>query len=158
MRGLFYLMLLGAAVAVSAGKPYIRVADGDSLEEGRRRIRLLHIDAPEYRQYCFDAKGNRYECGKEARRFLDDLLKKEGYKVVCKTVKKDIYTRDLSVCYAGDKNINLEMVRAGQAVAYRTQDTAYLTAEKQAKKHKKGIWQGKFMRPEYYRKLHKAHK
>ena len=47
------------------------------------------------------------------------------------------------------------MVRAGWAVTYRTDNKAYLAAEKEAKKLEKGLWQGKFMRPEYYRRLHR---
>jgi endonuclease YncB( thermonuclease family) len=52
-----------------------------------------------------------------------------------------------------DKNINLEMLSAGWAVTYRTDDRDYLGAEQVAQEKKIGVWQGKFMRPEYYRRL-----
>ena len=138
-----------------ASAEYVKVVDGDSLEIGGRRIRLLEIDAPEYKQYCFDSGHKKYDCGKESRRYLDDLLKKRAYKVQCKKLDADRYDRELSECFAEDININLAMIEAGWAVTYRTNNPLYLEAEKQAKASKKGVWQGKFMRPEYYRRLHR---
>ena len=82
-------------------RDYVKVVDGDSLEIGRRRIRLLGIDAPEYRQFCFDAQKQKYECGKESRAYLDKMLKKARYKVDCRTQKTDIYKRELAECFIG---------------------------------------------------------
>lgn len=138
-----------------ASAEYVKVVDGDSLEIGKRRIRLLEIDAPEYKQYCFDKNHEKYDCGKDARRYLDDLLKEKAYKIQCKKIDEDRYNRELSECFIDDLNINLEMIEAGWAVTYRTNNPLYLEAEKRAKISKKGIWQGKFMRPEYYRRLHR---
>ena len=136
-------------------RDYVKVVDGDSLEIGRRRIRLLGIDAPEYRQFCFDAQKQKYECGKESRAYLDKMLKNARYKVDCRAQKTDIYKRELAECFIGKTNLNLEMLKAGWAVVYRSDDEAYLRAEKKARKQQKGIWQGKFLRPEYYRRLNR---
>lgn len=152
--GLFFVLTVIAAVLASASGA-VKVVDGDSLEIGSRRIRLLEIDAPEYRQYCFDVRRNKYDCGKEARRYLEKMVRQAGGRVDCQTVKKDIYKRDLAECFAGGKNLNLEMIKAGWAVTYRTEKTEYQKAEKKARRLKKGIWQGKFLRPEYYRRLNK---
>ena len=76
-------------------------------------------------------------------------------KVVCDSEQKDIYNRDLSTCYANGINLNRRMLENGWAVAYRTEREDYLAAEQQAKKNKRGIWQGKFMKPELYRILSK---
>lgn len=151
---LFFVLLTVMAVSAFAGNA-VKVVDGDSLEIGSRRIRLLEIDAPEYRQYCFDAERRKYDCGKEARRYLETMVRQAGYKVDCKALKKDIYKRELSECFAGGKNLNLEMVKAGWAVTYRSEKETYQKAEKKARRLKKGIWQGKFLRPEYYRRLNK---
>ena len=45
------------------------------------------------------------------------------------------------------------MVRNGHAVAYRRYSNVYVSDEDFAKKHKLGLWQGKFLIPEKWRKL-----
>ena len=137
----------------SASSGYVKIIDGDSLEIGKRRIRLQGIDAPEYVQYCFNADKKRYSCGMRSKDYLAKMVKQAHYQVDCKVVGYDRYRRELSECFAQDKNLNQEMLKNGWAVAYRTDNTDYLQAEKQAKNTKKGIWKGKFMRPEYFRRL-----
>ena len=148
-------IFFAAGYRTFAAAEYVKVVDGDSLEIGKKRVRLLEIDAPEYKQYCFDKHKQKYDCGKLSRRFLDDMLKRNGYKLKCHSRETDRYGRDLAECYVGGKNLNLEMIKAGWAVTYRTENPLYLSAEEQAKKGKKGVWQGKLMRPEYYRRLHR---
>lgn len=131
----------------------IKVVDGDSLEIGRRRIRLLGIDSPEYRQYCYDKHHRRYSCGIKARQHMEKLV--AAGSVECREKGTDRYKRSLCVCYSGEKDLNEEMVRSGWAVVYRDEGAAYADAQKEAKKHRRGIWQGKFMRPELYRFLNK---
>jgi len=138
-----------------ASAEFVKVVDGDSLEIGARRVRLLEIDAPEFKQYCFTATGQKYDCGIESLKYLKKMLKDANFKVDCQSQRMDRYKRELAVCYAGEKNLNLEMLKAGWAVTYLTDQEDFLNAEKEAKKHKRGIWQGKFMRPEYYRRLNR---
>lgn len=147
------LIVLLVGYCATASSDYVKVVDGDSLEIGNRRIRLLHIDAPEYKQYCFTADKQKYDCGKESKSYLYQLLKDADFKVDCKTHHVDRYQRDLAECFAGDKNLNLEMLKAGWAVTYRAEKQTYIEAENFAQKQKIGVWQGKFMRPEYYRRL-----
>ena len=45
------------------------------------------------------------------------------------------------------------MVREGYAVAYKRYSKDYVRDENYAKENKLGIWQGKFIRPEKWRKL-----
>ena len=127
----------------------IKVVDGDSLEIGSTRIRLLGIDSPEYKQYCNDKNHKKYSCGIKAKKYLEDIIKSGN--VECKEYSEDRYKRSLSVCYIDNEDINEKMVRAGWAVAYRDEGITYKKAEYHAKKEKVGIWQGKFMRPELYR-------
>ena len=154
---LFGLIMAGCFIGYfnSAQAEYVKVVDGDSLEIGARRIRLLGIDAPEYKQYCFTQDKQKYDCGREAKRYLYELLKRQNYQLDCRKQKYDRYDRELAVCFSGGQNLNLAMIEAGWAVAYRTHKQAYLAAEKQAKQAKVGVWQGKFMRPEYYRRLNR---
>ncbi len=148
---MFFLAFFSAVPAYADGDVY--VVDGDSLKLGEQNVRLAHIDAPEYYQTCKRADKSTYNCGIKAREKLESLLKLG--ELSCKTVGRDIYNRDMSECFAGRTNINLEMVRSGWAVVYKSGDAAYLEAQADAKRAKLGIWQGKYMKPELYRILFK---
>jgi endonuclease YncB( thermonuclease family) len=124
--------------------------DGDSFRAGKTEVRLHGIDAPEYRQTCSDKTGAEMACGKLARDALSALMRDKT--VTCKTLEKDRYGRHVSVCSIGKTEINREMVRLGWALAYRKHDTAYIAAENEARKAKRGIWQWEFEKPEDYRK------
>lgn len=148
---MFFLAFFSTVPAYADGDVY--VVDGDSLKLGEQNVRLAHIDAPEYYQTCKRADKSTYNCGIKAREKLESLLKLG--ELSCKTVGRDIYNRDMSECFAGRTNINLEMVRSGWAVVYKSGDAAYLEAQADAKRAKLGIWQGKYMKPELYRILFK---
>ncbi len=144
-----FALLVGANVVQSSN---VQVIDGDSLIVDGVEIRLHGIDAPEYKQYCYRKNGKKYQCGAEAEKFLKKLLNGE---VECAIKNKDRYKRSVAVCYAGQKDINRMMVRNGWAVAYTTYGDDYFEDEKKARSEKRGIWQGKFMRPEFFRRLTK---
>ncbi len=137
---------------INAGE-IIEVVDGDSLFIGKREIRLSGIDAPEYNQKCYDSQDNTYPCGKQAAQALRKMIKNGNIK--CRTIVKDKYKREVSVCSSSNVNLNKQMVEDGWAVAYTRYTKDYISAEQQAKKQKRGIWQGRFLKPEYYRILHK---
>ena len=129
---------------------YYHVVDGDSLEYGSVRIRLKDIDAPELFQYCFDKDNKKYYCGKEAHRFLQEIAAGD---VRCEYFGKDKYGRQLAECFDDNNNsINKQMVASGMALSYGKK---YKKEEGKAKYNKKGIWQGRFIRPELYRALQK---
>lgn len=146
-----FVIIMFAEIAVA--KKNIYAVDGDSIKLGEQNVRLAYIDAPEYYQTCKDAEGKEYNCGIKAREKLESLMKLG--ELDCKTIGKDIYNRDMSECFVGNVNVNLEMVKSGWAVVYRSNDVAYLEAQKDAKRAKLGIWQGKYMKPELYRILFK---
>ena len=110
------------------------------------------IDAPEYHQQCFDADDKLYDCGKYAYEYLKDII---GDDVECQYVAKDKYKRSVAICYSQGVCLNEQMVRQGWAVAYDRYTKNYVDEEVDAKENKRGIWQGRFMRPELYRVLHK---
>lgn len=129
----------------------IKVVDGDSLFIGKREIRLSGIDAPEYKQECFDAGGKSYRCGLKALEYLKSLV---NASLRCEVVAVDRYHRDVSVCYEDGRDINAQMVSAGWAVAYTRYIRDYEDEEAAARLNRRGIWQGRFMKPELYRVLH----
>lgn len=129
-----------------------RILDGDSIRFNRREeFRLVGIDAPEYKQMCYSSEGTEYDCGEAAKKALMKIVN-NGY-INCNKDKKDRYNRYLSECYVGSVNLNEEMLRQGWAITYRTKKQNFLKAEEYAKENKKGMWQGKFMKPELYRAL-----
>lgn len=131
-----------------------KAVDGDSLIVDGKKIRLVGIDSPEYDQYCKNSAGKKYKCGEKASNYMKKMIangKKQHQKIKCKNYGTDRYNRTLSVCYLGKLNLNAEMVKSGWAVAYR--HDMFKAAESEAKKAKRGVWQGKFMRPELHRML-----
>lgn len=136
----------------------VRVIDGDSLRpvsQGNANghdIRLQGIDAPELGQRCRDRQGRNYACGRDAKAHLKSLI--AGRDVNCRTMDIDRYQRSVSVCHAGDSELNRQMVADGWAVAYRL--PVYFHLERSAKQARKGIWQGDFDQPEDWRRLNRS--
>ena len=156
---LIIAVVIAHLASVTFADSNVTVVDGDSLEIGNKRIRLLGIDAPEYTQACEDENRQTYDCGQEAKEILQKIIKEgeqKGFKLKCAPQGKDRYNRELSVCFVGEKILNLEMVKEGYAVSYK--DERYQKLEKHAQKAKKGIWRGKFMRPEIYRAIERRQK
>ncbi len=130
-----------------------KAIDGDSLEIGAARIRLIGIDAPEYDQQCKGSDGTLYPCGQQSADYLARLI--NGRAVTCTIRQKDRYNRDLCTCYAGGIDLNAEMVRRGFAIVYL--ESPYQKEEQLAKQEKAGIWSGIFMHPRLFRILKEQH-
>lgn len=126
----------------------VKVADGDTLTvldaaNNQHKIRLQGIDAPE--------KGQAF--GKASGKFLSGLV--AGRDVRVAWTKRDRYQRILGTVYLDDRDINLEMLKAGFAWHYKKYDStpAYAKAEAEARTAKRGLWQDKSaIEPESFRK------
>lgn len=143
--------LLIASALLQAGSPrpapvhgIARAIDGDSLTVGTTRVRLFGIDAPEYDQLC-TRNGARWACGAEAATELSKLV--TGRSINCTPTGYDQYQRVLARCSAAGTDVNMTMVRAGFALAYRQYSSDYIDAEASAKASKRGIWAGTFEAP-----------
>ncbi len=140
-----------------------RVIDGDSIVIRKESIRLHGIDAPEIRQICKKKDNTPYMCGVIAKDTLKNFIERESSgitrkKVYCYYSERDRYKRIIGKCYVGkdsEFNLNHEMVISGQAVAYTKYSKDYIEAQNKAKKMGVGIWQGKFVLPEEWRKKNK---
>jgi endonuclease YncB( thermonuclease family) len=130
-----------------------RVIDGDTLDLGHERFRLIGIDAPELHQPCNDAQGRTWACGQAARKRLVELVNQ--VEVSCASRSRDRYGRSLAVCSAGAvPDLGEALVRDGYAVNYSRYTDVYLAAEREARAARRGIWQGRFENPEHWRHSH----
>ena len=120
-----------------------RVIDGDTLEVNGTRVRLEGIDAPELSQNCSLATGQKWRCGRSARKVLLQLI--DGGTVNCTDVGRGTYGRMLGQCSVNGVELNAELVRRGLAWAFVKYSRSYVAVEAQAKAKHKGIWQGSAM-------------
>jgi len=139
-----------------------KIVDGDTVYINNYKIRLEGIDAPEIKQKCKKEKlkissiigytfYEEYYCGEHSKENLKAKVK--GSDIKCISFTKDRYKRHLAKCFKGKINLNRWMVRNGHAIAYRRYSKEYIPDEDFAKENKLGLWQGKFLKPEKWRKL-----
>ena len=128
------------------------IVDGDTIEVHGQQIRLLGIDAPEAAQTCWDAAGKSWPCGQRAALAL--AAKLSGANVTCTGMRRDRDGRLMAVCRAGADNLNAWLVATGWALAYRSQSTAYVSAEEVAREAGSGLWVGAFEPPWVWRTKH----
>ena len=113
----------------------VSVADGDTFtllaaSRIQVRIRLDQIDAPETGQAW----------SQNSKKLLRDLLETGPVRVEVRG--KDRYGRAVGRVYAGRTDVNLRMVEAGGAWAYRKylREPAFQDAEIRARANKRGLW------------------
>ena len=152
--------LSASAEKIIIGKA--QVIDGDTIKINGKKVRLFGIDAPEKNQICIGLSGEAYNCGLYSTRFLKTFIN-NSIRVECSYTDLDRYDRIIGKCISHTKiensnetvpfDINYQMVRNGRAVEYKRYSKGeYSEAEESAKKEKKGIWKGKFDRPEKWRR------
>lgn len=129
----------------------VRVIDGDSIVINKQRIRLKGIDTPELKQQCYNNNLKRSEpCGTYAKMKLRTLI---GSNVVsCSYRGVDRYSRHLAYCYVNDKNLSIELVKQGYAVAYMNNNLLLELYEAIAQIKKLGLWSTNFKLPSEWRK------
>ncbi len=157
---IFLVMLSNSISEEISGIP--KVVDGDTIYINNYKFRLEGIDAPEMRQRCKKESFKisfligftfykDYSCGRVSKEKLITKIKTSEIK--CISSSKDRYKRYIATCFKGKTNLNQWMVRNGFAIAYRRYSKKYVPDELFAKENKLGLWQGKFMEPEKWRKL-----
>ena len=140
------------------GYQAVKVSDGDTLngqkvENGKFvgeivKIRMFGIDAPEKSQ----------DYGSESKQALEKMV--NGKTLEIEEKNRDRYGRTVAVVYADGKNVNEEMVKAGNAWWYQEydkNDTRMQAYQENAKKNKLGLF-GKrgYIEPWNYRREKKA--
>ena len=157
---IFWVLLCNSIAEEISGIP--KVVDGDTIHINNYKFRLEGIDAPEMRQQCkkefFKISFligftfyKDYSCGRISKEKLTSKIR--GSEIKCIFTTKDRYKRYIATCYKEKTNLNQWMVRNGYAIAYRRYSKKYVPDEDFAKENKLGLWQGKFINPEKWRKL-----
>lgn len=131
------------------------VIDGDTVEIHGQRIRFNGIDAPESKQYCDDAKGFEYPCGRRSAEALNTFLA-ASRPVQCTFVTWDRYHRFVGDCRRADGvSVAAWMVEHGQALDWpRYSHGAYAVQQTKAQAAKVGLWVGSFQAPWDWRASH----
>ena len=157
---LFLVLLSNSSAEEISGIP--KVVDGDTVHINNYKFRLEGIDAPEMRQQCKKERlkissiigftfYKNYNCGEVSKENLEAKIDRS--KIKCISSSKDRYKRYLAECFKDKINLNRWMVRNGFAVAYRRYSKQYISDEEFARENKLGLWRGKFLKPEKWRKL-----
>ena len=142
--------LAASDVASISGTP--RIVDGDTLVIDGTRIRLYGIDAPETKQTC-QRDGLDWLCGQEASKAFRDYVGGAG--LSCERLDTDRYGRMVAKCFMPDgTNIGEWMVSNGWALAYRIYSKDYVDEEAVAKTGGRGLWNGTFITPWKWRRVH----
>jgi micrococcal nuclease len=121
-------------------------------------IRLVGIDAPETSKKK-NQPGQPFS--QNSTKYLVSLVLKKSVEV--KSYGTDRYGRTLGIVFVGDKNVNLEMVKAGLSEVYRGKTAdgldlkPYWDAESGAKKAGIGMWSlgDKYISPKEWRRIHR---
>jgi len=131
--------------------------DAATVEVLETRVRLYGIDAPELSQECL-MNGLPYPCGLLAGAHLNALI--IGRAIICHVRELDDgrmwgrcgdSNRTGEDFRQGTRTVNEQMVLAGWAMANRDQTKDFVEAEDEARREKRGMWAGPFVRPADWR-------
>ena len=132
---LIFLLLSTLIFADIVKGTVISITDGDTLKA------LINGKQEKIRMFGIDAPGSKQTWGKESKEALSNLI--SGKDVSFDIKSKDKYGRTLAITFVGKKNINLEMIKTGNAWYYEFFDKNNLESKKameNAKKNKLGLW------------------
>ncbi len=119
----------------------LRVVDGDTVvlqyNGQEERMRLLRINTPERGKTGYD----------EATQALEKLVSGQAIRIEFEEgkVERDNYGRLLGYIFAGDRNVNIEMVRQGWTSFWTRYGegryaAAFREAEQEARAEHRGLW------------------
>jgi endonuclease YncB( thermonuclease family) len=122
-----------------------KVIDGDTIVVAGELVRLHGIDAPELDQ-TFLWRGKPVVSGTMALAALEALT--AGVKLRCEVVERDRYGRLVAKVFSPNGvDVGRRLVSAGWALAYRRYSTDYVAAENEARRARRGMWRGTFVKP-----------
>ena len=118
-------------------------------EDGTEVCLSAAIDAPELKQKGLIGE-SFYPCGKEAAEFLKKLIGDQPVTFIGdRKGEERVGKNPAGSCFVGETNLEIEMVRNGWAFSHHSGMDAW---EIIARENKRGLWRGKFVVPERWRK------
>jgi micrococcal nuclease len=142
---LFFTLLASPCLLLAGQYQVTHVIDGDTIkvDDGTKKIivRLIGIDAPETPKRK-NQTGQPFN--QRSKKHLSILVLNQVVNITSYGFDGD--GRMLGEVFAGDRNVNLEMVKAGFAETYRGTPASgldmglYWKAEEEAKAAKRGMW------------------
>jgi endonuclease YncB( thermonuclease family) len=145
----FVWMSPHAASVATKDMADIKVFDGDTIQIGNNVYNLVGIEAPELGQVC-DANGKAQRCGLNAAYNLRKMLNLGKSSLQCQRLDSSGPTAVVS-CAIGERDVSLDMIQSGHALAKSDAPPNYVAAQEQAKEAKIGIWGSKFVPPAQWR-------
>jgi hypothetical protein len=118
-----------------------------SFEDGTEVCLSRSIDVPELEQKGL-IEGSFYPCGKEAAAFLKKLIGDRPVTFLGDREER-VGKKMAGACFVGETNLEIEMTRNGWALSHHSGMDAW---EIIARENKRGLWRGKFVVPERWRK------
>jgi endonuclease YncB( thermonuclease family) len=106
------------------------------------------MDAPDLEQKGLIGE-SFYPCGKDAAEFLKKLVGDRTVTFLASKDQEPNAKRLRGGCMIGETSLGIEMVRNGWAIAHHSGNAAW---EIIARENKRGLWRGKFIEPERWRK------
>lgn len=157
---LFSLFLISCTTTKSLALPsakVISIHDADTItvqgNNEKIKIRLACIDAPELSQ----------SLGQQSTNYLKSLIKINDT-ITYHEADIDRYSRVVAEIYKGNLNLNLELIKKGQAFVYhrylsscQENENDYINAENQAKKNRIGLWNQRTICFPWDFRRHKCH-
>jgi endonuclease YncB( thermonuclease family) len=117
-----------------------KVIDGDTIVVAGQLVRLHGIDAPELEQ-TFWWRGQQIVCGTMALAALDALT--AGVKIRCEAIERDRHGRLVAKVFSPNGSTSA----GGWCRPWPTGGKDYVDAEDEARKGKRGMWRGTFVKP-----------
>ena len=117
---------------------------GDEILSGRTRDSNLHYLSCELTKIGIDLQEARLVQDKAAEIVGEWTYTKE---VRCVGNQKDQYGTLMANCFVSGYNLNARIVSEGLGLAYRKYSEQYIPEEDQARKARKGLWEGEFIAP-----------
>jgi hypothetical protein len=129
------------------GKVKVLNAHTLTFEDGTEVCLSGSIDAPELEQKGLIGE-SFYPCGKEATEFLTKLIGDQTVTFLGDREER-VGKKMAGACFVGETSLEIEMVRNGWALSHHSGMDAW---EIIAREKKRGLWRGKFIVPERWRK------
>jgi len=121
------------------------VINGDTFRLSSGQIvRMIGVTTPKFKNIPDQVKKGEYY-GKDSYEFTNDLLKGKKVRLLLDAQQHDVEGRMLAYVYVGDTFVNAELVKKGLAevTTYPPNvrfEELFISAEKEAKENKLGIW------------------